>query len=515
MKIPERKRTFKNVGIRSRIMLSSIVMVIVPIILIAIFSPFFFTSSASYFGLSSVTTNSFSAVNQIQWDYTLNLMSKKLTSGYNDNEKIESIKPYISSIERLGSNVLVENESNVLYQTKDKDVIVSTAKEITPYKDNDNIMYMSSKGLVIVDHIIAGNQTYCVTVVNQKYEMADSTAQFTPADILDYITGKTGLLILIVVLLYAASVLIIAAIASQSISKPIKELKKGAEEITKGNFDYQIEYKSKNEIGKTADAFNDMKTQLALSIEEQHIMEQSRREMIAGVAHDLRTPLTSVKGYVEGLLDGIANTPEKQERYLKTIHSSTLDMEKMLNDLLTFSMLDLGKIKLQRDNINISAFIEDFAEKAQSNYESSDFEVFYTNNCSKNTLVLVDTSRFLRVLENIVSNSYKYRKKNDKSKIEIILTEYEKSVIIEFKDNGIGVDENKLNNIFETFYRVDPARSNVRDGNGLGLSVCKQIVELHGGTIWATGKLGEGLEIHISMPKVILEEAPNEEDINS
>ena len=244
-----------------------------------------------------------------------------------------------------------------------------------------------------------------------------------------------------------------------------------------------------------------MTDQLKQLTERQQTIEQSRKEMIAGVAHDLRTPLTSVKGYVEGLRDGIANTPEKQELYLKTIYTSTLNMERLLDELLTVSRLELGNIELDCKPININDFLDDCADELLVELSQHDFDFEYNNNCDSDFTLMLDTERFQRVIHNIISNSLKYAKKDVRGKIELNAQTYQKSVIISLADNGIGIEGENLTKIFETFYRADPARTKTSEGSGIGLSVARQIVELHGGKIWATGKEGKGLTVLISMPR--------------
>ena len=145
--------------------------------------------------------------------------------------------------------------------------------------------------------------------------------------------------------------------------------------------------------------------------------------------------------------------------------------------------------------------------------EKADFEFEYINNCDATAHILLDTDRFSRVVRNIISNSLKYKKPDQKGKIQLAVESYEKSVIISIADNGIGVDSKNLNRIFESLYRADPSRTNVSEGSGIGLAVCKQIVELHGGHIWATSKEGEGLTIFISLEKTVGES--NEENTDN
>ncbi|MBO5495165.1 MAG: HAMP domain-containing histidine kinase [Eubacterium sp.] len=308
---------------------------------------------------------------------------------------------------------------------------------------------------------------------------------------------------LFIVLLFIISIVTISFITSQTIVKPIKKISVGAEEIAKGNLDYNIDYESTNELGQMADSFNNMRVRLSASLENQRKAEEERRELVAGIAHDLRTPLTSVKGYAEGLRDGIASTPEKQRLYINTICSSIDDTEKTLDDLLAYSKLELKSFSLNPERVYINEFFKDGAEEIKTALEAVDFDFNYISTCSDDTVLMLDSDRFTRVIRNIISNSIKYKREGVKGKVELHINEYERSVIIEITDNGIGVDKESLPKIFDTMYRADRARSGVSEGSGLGLSICRQIVELHGGTIWATGNYGQGLSIFISMPKEI------------
>ncbi len=244
-----------------------------------------------------------------------------------------------------------------------------------------------------------------------------------------------------------------------------------------------------------------MRIKLKESIEKKNKAEEERKILVAGIAHDLRTPLTSVKGYAEGLADGIANTPEKQRNYIKIICDSINDTEKILDDLLTISRLELSGYELNKTDVSVNEFFGDGAEEIKTVLDRVGFDFEYENRCSEDTMIYIDVDRFSRVISNIISNSIKYARDDIKGSVRIVLDEYERSVMIEISDNGIGVDRNSLPKIFDTMYRADPARTRVSQGSGLGLSVCKQIVELHSGSIWARSKEGEGLSVFISLPK--------------
>ncbi|MGN0531337.1 MAG: sensor histidine kinase [Eubacterium sp.] len=323
----------------------------------------------------------------------------------------------------------------------------------------------------------------------------------TPSDVVNIIFGKIGFILIGIVTMYIISIIVFSFITSRAITKPIEELAHGVNEIANGNTSYIINYDSNNEIGTTVKAFNEMTAQMLANEEERQRMEQSRKQLINGIAHDLRTPLTSIKGYVEGLRDGIADTPEKQQRYLRTIYTSTLDMEKMLDDLLSLSRLETGNIDIITQPVDVVAMMQDYVDEFTFDLEKEGFTCHLHKPESDSIIVDLDCDRFYRVLVNIISNSIKYAKKNIPGEINIEIKDFESNVIISITDNGIGIEPENLEHIFDTFFRADVARTRVRNGSGIGLSVCKLIVEKHGGRIWATSIPDEGTTIHISLNK--------------
>lgn len=493
----------KNLKISTRITLSTIIAIILPLIIVSAFGSVFLSTMASYFNFSTVTTDSYSMLNQIQWSQTISSISNELISDNDVEKKKQNLSEFTQPIEKLGSKIYIDCNGEPFYFSQSANDIIATANKIVKVDTEKNMNYFCEDGIVIVTHAENEAERYLVIIVNDNYTVNDISTRYTAQDYTSLVFGKTGLVLISIAMVFVLSIVLLSILTSRTISKPIKELAQGADEIANGNLDFVINYESTNEIGTTVKSFNEMTTRLRDSINEQNRIEQSRKEMIAGVAHDLRTPLTSVKGYLEGLKDGIASTPEMQQHYLETIYSSTLDMERLLDDLLDISRLELGNIELHTEPININAMLSDCAEELKFTLEKKGIDFSYTNpNATQEAIVMLDTDRFSRVITNIISNSIKYAKKDIKLKIEMSIQSYEKSVIISISDNGIGIDNENLPRIFESFYRADRARSKTRDGSGLGLSVCRQIVELHGGRIWATSKEGEGTTILISMEKI-------------
>ena len=495
----KKKRSSKNLKISTRIMLSAILGILIPIIIITSFSTVLINTVNSNFKLSSVTTNTYSTVNQIQWSQSLYGITNILKEHENDDERLKKLDEFLAPLEKLKTLIYIEKNGENFYSTNGVQAILDKAGELVKIDKNKNLNYFGDDGLVIVNRAKTGSDDYLVVIVNEDYSVKDTESRVTANDITRLIFGKTGIIALAIVLVFVIAMMIISVIASSTIVNPIKKIAHGADEIARGNLNYQIDYKSTNELGQTVDSFNEMRLRLKNSIEKQNKAIEEKNELIAGIAHDLRTPLTSAKGYAEGLLDGIADTPEKQERYIKTICSSINNTEKILDDLLAISRLQLKGYRLNKVDVSVKDFFDDGAQEIALWLEHEGFDFSFNCSCSENTIVSLDTDAFARVVRNIISNSIKYRREDVKGNVIISLNEYDKSVILEIKDNGIGVDKKSLVKIFDAMYRADPARS--KQGSGLGLSVCKQIVELHSGLIWASSDGVSGLSIFISLPK--------------
>lgn len=489
----------KNLNIASRIAIATLSSIATSIIMITVVVLVFRSLLPDIYGIARVESNSYSLLNQMQWAQTISSINRELTDNTSDEAKQKDLRGITSPIDELGSKIYITKDGELFYSNTDKSAIDAELHELAPNLKDDNIILFGENGLVVQSHTDSDNGSYMINITNTGYTVADSSMQSTLKSFKAFFTGRSGFIIFTALFIILISNLIMSVIASRTITAPIKKLSDGANEIAGGNLDYHIDYDSTNEIGTTVKSINDMTEKLKNLMQTKEEIEQSRKEMTAGIAHDLRTPLTSIKGYVEGLMDGIANTPEKQERYLNTIYSSAKDMENLLDELLTLSRFEEGKIKLEQIRIDIVQFLREYLnERPQDNRAV----ITFTPPSYKGSLdVMLDPNRFSRVLNNIISNAIKYSSTARKPRIDISLEVYDKSVIIALKDNGIGISDENLKHIFESFYRADQARTRVQDGSGLGLAVCKEIVELHNGHIWATSKEGSGTTMMISLQR--------------
>ena len=221
--------------------------------------------------------------------------------------------------------------------------------------------------------------------------------------------------------------------------------------------------------------------------------------LLANFSHDLKTPITSIMGYVEGIQDGIADTPEKMKRYLDTIHTKAEVIDDLVNNLSVFSKLELSRLIFEFKEGDINSFMRDFVDDYRLDLEKNGIKL-ETDIPIDEVIVRMDYEKISRVFSNLIDNAVKYRSE-DNPTLSVSTMCSDGGVYVNISDNGIGIDENELKNVFDGFYRVDSSRS--IKGSGLGLGIAKQIVEKHGGKIWLKSDgLGKGTTAVVFLPKI-------------
>lgn len=288
----------------------------------------------------------------------------------------------------------------------------------------------------------------------------------------------------------------------RGVFNPINELNVAMKKIKEGNFEYALETDVKGEIGDLYRNYEDMRLRLKESAEEKAENEKQNRELVSNISHDLKTPITAIKGYVEGIMDGVADTPEKMDKYIKTIYNKANDMERLINELTYYSKIDNNRIPYNFHRINVADYFGDCVEEVGMDLEQRNIELNYSNLVSPDTVVIADPEQMKKVINNIISNSVKYMDKPH-GVIDIRILDEVDSIRVEIEDNGKGIAQKDLGKIFERFYRTDASRNSAQGGSGIGLSIVKKIIEDHGGYIWATGKEGEGTCMHFVLRKYI------------
>ena len=286
----------------------------------------------------------------------------------------------------------------------------------------------------------------------------------------------------------------------RSIAVPLVKLKKATQNIKEGNLDFVLDVEGKDEFSELCQDFEEMRRRLKESTEEKNLMEKENRELISNISHDLKTPITAVKGYVEGIMDGVADTPEKMDRYVRTIYNKTNEMDHLINELTFYSKIDTNRIPYTFNKLNVEDYFADCAEEVGLELETRGIELVYANYVEKDVMVIADGEQIRRVIHNIISNAIKYMDK-PKGIIQIRIKDVGDFIQIEIEDNGKGIGPKDLPYIFDRFYRTDVSRNSSKGGSGIGLSIVKKILEDHGGKVWATSRLGIGTIMYFVLRK--------------
>jgi len=285
-----------------------------------------------------------------------------------------------------------------------------------------------------------------------------------------------------------------------SVSQPLEKLQRAARNIKEGNLDFEIKAESDDEIGQLCRDFEEMRLRLKAQAEEKVAFDRENKELISNISHDLKTPITAIKGYVEGIMDGVADTPEKMDRYIRTIYNKANEMNLLINELTLYSKIDTNRIPYNFTTISAKGYFGDCAEDLSMELESKGAEFIYRNYMEEDCKVIVDPEQLRRVINNIVSNSLKYTDK-PKARITMDVKDVGDFIQIELGDNGKGIAAKDLPFIFDRFYRTDASRNSSKGGSGIGLSIVKKIVEEHGGNIWATSEEGVGTTMYFVIRK--------------
>ncbi len=291
-------------------------------------------------------------------------------------------------------------------------------------------------------------------------------------------------------------------LVTRSMMQSLKTLKNGVRHISEGDLDFSIRTNKRDEVAQVVMAFEEMRLRLKDSIDAQVREDENRKDFVASISHDLRTPVTAIKGYVEGLIDGTANTPEKVEKYNRTILTKTVALDRMIDDLFLYSSLDVGKANYHYEIVSAADFFKGLCNETRLDLEEKGFEVEWSLDIPPDTMVRLDRSMLQRLQHNLTENAVKYCRESGR-KVVFSAGVKQDSIICSTEDNGTGIQPDALPKIFERFYRADAARTSTIGGTGLGLQISKRIVEDHGGKIWAESSYGEFTRISWTLPVVV------------
>lgn len=482
---------------KTRLILSYVVMFIAPIILTIIAAAVISVLNARAVASSYGFDFKGNPVHQFM---------EKSELAFDDIKKAAESQPdiflnetYIADLEKnldyINTGMVVRKDDKIIYSSEllnkmnfNKTLLPSfgtpSKESYQPIKQDSKMMFLRYKDFYFNDN--SEGSIFLITDMTPITRSAGRTAIYMGLAILLILITTNGLLTYFV---------------SRSVLRPIETLKNAANHIKEGNLEFEVRRTSNDEIGELCTAFEKMRQKLKESVELQIQYENNRKELISNISHDLKTPVTAIKGYVEGIIDGVADSPDKMDRYIKTIYTKASDLDQLIDELFLFSKLDLNKLTFNFEEVNIKSYLEDCAEEIVLDLEKNNIDLSLDVEAYNSPIVLLDREKLKRAILNIVGNSTKYMDKEN-GRIDISLTELENEVKIEIRDNGQGIPKEDIPFIFDRFYRADPSRNTATGGSGLGLAIVKRIIEEHEGLVWAESEEGAGTSIFFTLKTI-------------
>ena len=355
--------------------------------------------------------------------------------------------------------------------------------------------------IIFVPIIMAATGLYAINTILPTLNIQwSSTSYEYIAHLPDFKNLVVDVMISVILILFFTAAILVIWTYSGIISR-LRQLNKAAENIRDGNLDFSIDTKGHDEISELSESFEAMRKRLQMNAQEKLDAEQEHRMLISNIAHDLKTPITAIKGYSEGILDGVADTPEKQERYLKTIYNKANEMNTLINELTLYSNIDTNKIPYNFHKLNVKDYFTDCMEELEMDLENQHMQLTFFNYVDEDTLMIADPEQLGRVIHNIIGNAIKYMRAEEPSFISMRIKDVGDFIQVEIEDNGKGIATKDLPLIFNRFYRTDASRNSSKGGSGIGLSIVKKIIEDHGGKVWATSKENTGTVMYFVLRK--------------
>ncbi|MBV1759041.1 MAG: HAMP domain-containing protein [Dethiosulfatibacter sp.] len=473
-----------KLGIRRQLIISFILAIILPVVITLVLLRVFTVK------VNTNTEFEYLATPDLFFENTTRKIQDDFSNVTNHSTIKIALREYFESLD--GSLIIMDIEGKVLFDSEDSNVYEKNIIQEfdTQYGSDLNIMIAKDDLVKYVKPIIINRQL----VGNAIYEFNEQTmADARMSEIVIYLAISFLAGIAAFVLLMVLMTINI----SRNILIPINKLSVATERVAKGELDFVIDCSRKDEIGVFCEAFDSMKNQLKDSLLRQKEQDEAKKQLIASISHDLRTPMTSIKGYVEALKDGKAKDEITFKKYLTVIENKTAGLDRLIDDLVIFSKLETGKMDMHLASLNSQELLEGIASIKEQELSLTQCQLIIKRPFPS-VRIEADKERMMQVVDNIFNNSIKYSSGNCLIMLESKVIS--KSLRIVMEDNGPGIHEDDLMHIFQQFYRGDKSRSREHGGTGLGLAICKYIIEEHGGKIWAESAIGKGTRITIELP---------------
>ena len=486
---------WKDLPIRKRLLAANYMMILTPLLCFMLLSVGIFW----IFGMENLNRSSVLSFIWPESGPTLSIQFEltrlRVRADHYDPAKPHPLLLVSDHLEDQGLRVMLAQNGVPFYVTEgqDPEEIRKTAEAETP--EGRGAISWGKKGVAFRYRSMQTGVEAYVAGADPLVEMDDTFALHSK----ELFKGSFIGAFLLVLLMAALAGLALSRLMAVQLLKPLNKLRRVAAQVSRGDLDTPVKADSRDEIGDTLRAFEKTRLELKAARQKRIQYDQSRKELLAGIAHDLATPLTKIQGYASGLKDGIADTPEKQQRYLDKILETTESMARLNQTLFLFSKLDLDQIPFHWETVDLCQFLKDYVEEQQDHWSRNGLSVTFRSALPR-AMVRLDRDQFARVLENLLSNSWKYRRGNTGTVVLSLEPGRTGCVELRCSDDGQGVAENQLDKIFDSFYRTDRARSHVAGGSGLGLAVVRKIVETMKGSIRALPNKPRGLIVAMELP---------------
>ena len=486
--------------LKTRLVIGFVTVMILPLILsltvIIIFGQIQIRSIEKTYGISgadyTILTNPINALNKVT-EPTYQQLSITVNRNPQQMEDVEYLREVNKDLSVVNSYLVVERGGKIAYQGQplSKQLAETLSHFEAQESEAENGTYMGGEIQMLIKQIDftfsdgEAGRAFIITNVNDAIP-----------EVREYISNM--LLAIVLILALTAGILIIWIYRGVAI--PLGRMKIATQNIKEGNLDFELEVEAEDEIGQLCRDFEEMRLRLKDTATEKVEYDKRSKELISNISHDLKTPITAIKGYVEGIMDGVADTPEKMERYIRTIYNKANDMDMLINELTLYSKIDSNRIPYNFSTLSVNEYFDDCADDLKIDIEARGIVFNYLNYVEEDVKIIADAEQLKRVINDIISNAAKYMDKTKKV-IQLRVKDVGDFVQVEIEDNGKGIGTKELPYIFERFYRTDASRNSATGGSGIGLSIVKKIVEEHGGKIWATSKEGTGTVLYFVIRK--------------
>lgn len=492
---------------KNKIIISFCIIIFVPILLALIvlfsFQHIQLKAIEQTYGVDGDNYSYFSNSMQLLSRFTKDTFEKLSDAAMNHPEKLmdtDYLDNLNTVLEGKCSYLIVRKGSDIIYVGKD--AAVSMLLQLPEYGETS----LDANSGTYID----GEEQALIKQIDFQFPDGEDGSAFivtTLEETVPEIKNLVADIIVSILLILVLTACMLTIWIYTSLINPIKKLQIAAQNIKDGNLDFTVEVESKDEIGELCKSFEEMRQRLKDNAEEKITDEKENKALISNIAHDLKTPITAVKGYAEGLMDGVADTPEKRDKYIKTIYNKANEMDTLLNELTLYSKIDTNRIPYNFAKLKVFDYFNDCIEEIGLDLEAQNISLSYFNYADESVQIIADPEQLKRVINNIVGNSIKYLDK-EKGLLNVRIKDVGDFIQVEIEDNGRGIAAKDLPYVFDRFYRADASRNSSTGGSGIGLSIVKKIVEDHGGKIWATSKESIGTVMYFVIRKY--QEVPNE-----